>query len=215
MLSKRKNFDLSVYFVADPSLCGGRDIVDVVTAAVQGGVTMVQYRDKENASADTAQSIKDVLASTNVPLLINDHVEIAKEIGADGVHLGQGDMDPAEARNILGDDVIIGCTAFTEEQITAIDPIIVDYIGTGPFYETKTKKGKPVLGPARFSELANLSPVPVVGIGGIEPGNAAAVIEAGADGVAMMRAISEADDPEAAAKSFADVVAAARLQKAS
>ncbi len=199
-----KNLNLSPYFVCDPSLCAGRDPVDVTLAAVRGGVTMVQLRDKSNDALENARRMK--AAQLSVPLLINDHVYIAKGIDADGVHLGQGDMDAAKARAILGPDKIIGVTAFTEEQIKAVDPAVVDYIGTGPFYETKTDKGKPVLGAEKFAALVKLSPVPVVGIGGITPENAAAVIEAGADGVAMMRSISEAVDPEAATRKFIDIL---------
>ena len=102
----------------------------------------------------------------------------------------------------MGADAIIGQTAFTEAHIAAVDPAIVDYIGTGPFYPTQTDKGKPVLGAEAFAELVALSPVPVVGVGGITPSNAAAVIDAGADGVAMMRSISEADDISAAVQAF-------------
>ena len=209
----KKSLDLSIYFVADPGLCAGRDVADVVAAALRGGVTMVQLRDK-GASLSTARRVRDVVrvyneeSGSHVPFLINDHVEIARGIGADGVHLGQGDMAAAQAREILGPEAIIGLTAFTQEQIRAVDRGVVDYIGTGPFYETHTKKGKPVLGPpetggnGEFARLAALSPVPVVGIGGITPENAAAVIAAGARGVAMMRSVSEADDVEGAARGF-------------
>ncbi len=210
----RKPFILSIYFIADPTLCAGREVADVVAAALRGGVAMVQYRDKGCPTAlrdnilHNAKLVRKAVSRYNeeagkeVPFLINDHVEIAREVGADGVHLGQGDMSAGEAREILGSEAIIGLTAFTEDQIRAVDPEVVDYIGTGPFYETHTKKGKPVLGAEKFAALAALSPVPVVGIGGITPDNAEAVIAAGAQGVAMMRSVSEAEDPEAAARGF-------------
>ena len=205
----RREFDLSVYLVADPSLCGGRAIIDVVRAALRGGITLLQYRDKVNAPnvlAENARALQVLAREFSVPFLMNDHVDIAAHIGADGVHIGQGDFSAAEARVRLGADAIIGVTAFTEAHIEAIDPAVVDYIGTGPFYETKTDKGKPVLGAARFAELAAMSPVPVVGIGGIEAETAVPVIEAGANGVAMMRAVSEAADVEAAASKFVEAV---------
>lgn len=141
-----------------------------------------------------------------IPFLINDHVAIAREIGADGVHIGQGDMTAAQARALLGPNKIIGLTAFTEDHIRAVDPAIVAYIGTGPVYPTHTDKGKPVLGVERFAELAALSPVPVVGIGGITAENAAPVIHAGAAGVAVMRAISQAPDPELASRELVRVI---------
>jgi len=199
------DFDLSIYFVADPACCNGRSIVDVVMEAAEAGVTMVQYRDK---SADMPQitanaaMLVEMLKPYNIPLLVNDYVDVAVAASADGVHLGQGDSDPVEARAKLGIEAIIGQTAFTAEHIAAVDDTVVDYIGTGPFYPTQTDKGKPVLGAVKFSVLAALSNVPVVGIGGITPDNAQAVLDAGADGVAMMRSISAADDVAAVVSSF-------------
>lgn len=196
---------LSIYFVADPHACGGRDIVDVVMAAIDGGVTMVQLRNKVDGKpviAAQAAMLAELIKPSGVPFLINDHVDIARDVEADGAHIGQGDVSPSEARAILGDDKILGLTAFSEDHISAVDPAVVDYIGTGPFFPTQTDKGKPVLGAAKFSYLIKLSLVPVVGIGGITPENAADVLRAGADGVAMMRSISEANDPKAAAERF-------------
>lgn len=200
----RGTFNPSLYFIADPECCGGRDIVDVVGAAVAAGVKMVQYRNKRDPLNDViaeAVLLKDWMPD-GVPLLINDYVQVVHEMGADGVHIGQGDAAPEDARALLGDDAIIGVTAFTPEHMAAIDPAVVDYVGTGPFYPTQTDKGKPVLGAERFTEIAALSPVPVVGIGGIVPENAAAVRQAGASGIAVMRAIGEAEDVQQAVQSF-------------
>lgn len=212
-----KVLDLSVYFIADPSLCRGRPLGDIVEAAVRGGVKLVQYRDKISAKKDMLRNVialKYILADTPVPLIINDHVDIALEAGAEGVHLGQDDTPPAEARVLLGPDAIIGITAFTAVHMSDIDPAVVNYVGTGPFYPTATNKGKPVLGTDGFKPLADLAPVPVVGIGGITPVNTAEVINAGAKGVAMMRAISEAEDPQHEAAEFVKAVAAARARSA-
>lgn len=211
-------FDLSVYFVLDPSLCGGRDVLKIAHAAAKGGATMIQLRNKSGnvpELLEQAHKLHDLLKTLNIPLLINDRVDVAKEANADGVHLGQGDMSAAEARNILGPDKIIGITAFTEDHFNAIDPAIVDYAGTGPFYPTKTDKGKPVMGAEKFSMMVKKSPVPVVGIGGVTPDNAATVIQSGAAGVAMMRAISESENPKKTARDFVNAVSAARLRKAS
>lgn len=200
-----KALDLSLYFIADPVCCGGRDVADVVRAAVKAGVTLVQYRDKSNARDQIFRNAKilgEICATAGVPLLLNDHVDIAAEAGLDGVHIGQGDMAVAAARALLRPDAIVGLTAFTESQIVAVDAGAVDYIGTGPVYPTLTDKGKPVLGVQRFAQLAALSPVPVVGIGGITPENAGAVREAGADGIAVMRGIGAAADINAAVKLF-------------
>lgn len=203
-----KKLNLSVYFIADPSLCGGRDVVDVVMQAVEGGATMVQLRNKSGNMAEfLAQGavLAEVLKAKAIPFLINDDIEVAFAVEADGVHLGQGDAHPSIARARLGENAIIGQTAFTPEHVAALDAS-VDYIGTGPFYATKTDKGKPVLGAEKFAALVKLSPVPVVGIGGITPDNAAAVLVAGASGVAMMRSVSEAVDPKAATEKFVSVI---------
>ena len=209
----RNNFDLSVYFIADSSVCDGRAVEDVVAAALRGGATMVQLRNKDcsrDIVIDEAKRIQGVLADSDVPLIINDYVELAAEIGADGVHIGQDDMSIRDARNIMGDNAILGLTAFTRGHYDKIDADIIDYVGTGPCYSTLTKPDKPVLGVSGLMQLVNNAPVPVVGIGGITPENTADVISAGAKGVAMMRAISDAIDPEAAAREFVKSVNRAR-----
>lgn len=208
-MSYRENFDLSLYFVVDPSVCAGRLLEDVVCAALRGGVSMVQLRNKIDSSnivKDQAILIRDLLADSNVPFIINDYVELAAEIGADGVHIGQDDMSAVHAREIVGPDAIVGVTAFTREHYDIIDASVVDYVGTGPFYATKTKPDKPVLGADGFADLIKYAPVPVVGIGGITLKNAHAVMDAGADGIAMMRSISEAENVEYAARDFLKIV---------
>ncbi len=212
-MSFRKIPDLSVYFIADPEACGGRPVADIVRQAAAGGATMIQLRDKSGAF-EGAGVIREILRRFHIPFIINDRVDVARALGADGVHLGQEDMSAAEAREILGPDKIIGVTAFEETHFRNIDPAIVDYAGMGPVYATKTKPDKKILGPEGFERLAALSPVPVAGIGGITPANAGAVIRAGAAGVAMMRAVSESDDPQQAAVDFAGAVAAARSRQA-
>lgn len=204
-MSFRKSFDLLVYFVLDPTACAGRDPVDVARSAIAGGVTMLQLRvktDDHDYMLGLAQQILPLTRAAGIPLLINDYVDIALKCGADGVHLGQGDMPAETARKFVGEGAIIGVTAFEPSHFQSINPEIVDYAGTGPFYPTETKKGKPVLGAKEFAALVKISPVPVVGIGGITPDNFKPVLEAGADGVAMMRSVSEAADPQGAARSF-------------
>ncbi|MBI1301742.1 MAG: thiamine phosphate synthase [Alphaproteobacteria bacterium] len=205
----KKCFDLSVYFIADPHVCGDRPVEDVVKAAVEGGATMVQLRNKEDdldIIEKQALNIKKVLSGTNIPFLINDYVDLANELDLDGVHIGQGDMEPEQARRIIGKDKILGLTAYTEKHFEKIDPKIVDYAGTGPFYATLTKPGKAVLGPEKFSDLIECTTVPVVGIGGITPENADKVIECGAHGVAMMRSVSESDNPASVVREFVRVI---------
>lgn len=172
---------------------------------------MVQLRNKVDdvgVVEAQARAVKNILAGTGVAFVMNDYVELAAKLGLDGVHIGQEDMDPARARAILGPDKILGVTAFTREHYADVNPDIVDYVGTGPVYPTLTKPGKPVLGVDGFADLVRHAPVPVpvVGIGGITAENARAVIDAGAQGVAMMRSVSEAQDVEAAAREFVQVV---------
>ncbi len=204
-MTYRYNFNPSIYFIADPSVCGGRAIEDVVRSAVAGGVTCVQFRNKsgnlEQIEAQ-ARSLQEILAESAIPFIINDYAELAAKIGADGVHIGQGDVSAVQARKIIGESAILGVTAFTKEHYSMIDAQIIDYVGTGPCYPTLTKPDKAVIGIEGFAELAKDSPVCVVGIGGITAQNAPNVIKAGASGVAMMRSISLADDPEIAARAF-------------
>ncbi len=209
----RNNFDVSVYFVADSSVCKGRAIVDVVVAAVRGGATMVQLRNKIDpiyVVEHEARAVQKVLSDYKIPLIINDYVELAIKIDADGAHIGQGDMSACDARGILGENKILGVTAFTQGHYDEIDTQIIDYVGTGPFNATKTKPDKAVLGAKVFTELTKTLSIPVVAIGGITPDNAGAAIKAGADGVAMMRAISESACPEKAANLFVEAVRKAR-----
>ena len=197
------DLDLSLYFIADPATCGKKRIEDVVEAAIKGGATIVQYRNKSDDLEHIyheATLLRDICDDLNTPFIVNDHVEIARNIFADGVHIGQGDSDVTEARDMLGPNAIIGLTAFTPDHIKAIDPDIVDYIGTGPVYPTLTDKGKPILGLEGFAQLAAQSPVPVVAIGGINANNAEELKDKGAAGIAVMRSIAGADNPREAAK---------------
>ncbi len=208
-----KLFDLSIYFVADPHSCGGRSLDSVVLGALKGGITLLQLRNKEDGFETVfaqATVLKRLADDFGVPLLINDYPEVAMQCGAAGVHLGHEDDTPAEAREFLGPDAVIGMSSYLEQHFKDLSPKIVNYAGTGPFFASKTDKGKVVLGAERFSSLIKNSPVPVVAIGGITPERAGDAIRAGAKGVAMMRAISEADDPEAAARAFVIAVQQAR-----
>lgn len=201
--------NLGVYVIIDPAVCAGRSVGDIALAALNGGVTMVQLRNKSGSMAvvkEQALAIQDVLADSNIDFIINDHVELAAELNAGGAHIGQSDMSPAEARKVIGDDKILGLTAYTIDHYNAIDPRIIDYIGTGPVYPTLTKPDKAVLGIEGFADLINNAPAPVVGIGGITPDNATAVIRAGAKGVAMMRSVTEAEDPSLATINFVNAV---------
>ncbi len=180
-------------------------------AALDGGATLIQYRDKRgdiDLARAGAMRVKQAMDNHahRVPFLINDYPELVVELGADGVHVGQGDMPPAHVRALIGDDAILGLTAFTAAHMAAIDPSVVDYVGTGPVYPTKTDKGKPILGVEGLRPLVALSPVPVVAIGGIDADNASAIMQTGVQGVAVMRAISAADQPQCATEDLLKAV---------
>ncbi|MCK5374157.1 MAG: thiamine phosphate synthase [Alphaproteobacteria bacterium] len=213
----RKNFDLSVYVIIDPSVCAGRSVEDITYAVLEGGATFLQLRNKIDPLAVVeyqAQQIANILANSysysDVAFVLDDYVELAVALDLDGVHVGQEDMAAQEARALIGEDKILGLTAFTPEHYAKVDPKIVDYIGTGPVYPTLTKPEKDVLGIEGFKNLVRTAPVPVVGIGGVTPDNAAAVIRAGAHGVSMIRAVVGADDPKKATQDFVNIVKDAR-----
>lgn len=212
-MSKRNNFDLSVYVVIDPEICGDECLESVVRAAVRGGATFLQLRNKSGSEKEVenqARRIMDVLADSNVVFVLNDYVALAARLDVDGVHVGQEDMDFRAARRMIGEDKVLGLTAFTREHYRVVDSGVVDYVGTGPVFSTLTKPDKTVLGVDGFAALVQCAPVPVVGIGGITPDHAGAVIKAGAQGVAMIRAVVGADDPEEATREFVTAVEEAR-----
>lgn len=212
-MSARPKFDLSVYVIIDPATCNNRQVEEVARQARAGGATMIQLRNKSDEMSVVEQqagAVQHALDGSDIPFILNDHVELAAKINADGVHIGQEDMNPSEARAMIGQDKILGLTAFTDEHYAAIDQSIIDYVGTGPFYPTLTKPDKAVLGAEKFKDLITKAPVPVVGIGGITPQNAPAVMTAGADGVAMMRAVTAAEDITQATRDFVRAVERAR-----
>ena len=202
--------DLRCYAIVDPEVAGGHELADLCRMLAAGGVTLVQLRDKlsdTRVMVERARAIKAALG--RVPLLINDRVDVALAIGCDGVHIGWDDMAPADARRLLGPDAIIGLTINSPQRADATDLDLIDYAGIGGVYGTTSKatKNSPIgiAGMARVIEaLHRRKPgFPTCGIAGINAGNAAPVIEAGADGVSVISALSLAKDPQAAAARIA------------
>lgn len=196
--------DWTLYLVTDRPLCGGRPLEEVVMAAVSGGVTAVQLREKladTRVFVELARALKARLAPLGVPLLINDRVDVALAAGADGVHVGQSDMEYADVRRLLGPDAIIGLSVENMAHVRAADGLDgVDYLGIGPVFPTATKAdAAPAIGLKGLAEARSLSGVPLVAIGGIDLSNAAEVMRAGVDGVAVVSAICAAKDPQAEA----------------
>ncbi|WP_284892055.1 thiamine phosphate synthase [Cobetia amphilecti] len=200
------SLDLSLYLVTDPALCAERGLEATVMAAVRGGVSVVQLRDKHASDEEMiAQAIrlKALLDEYEVPLIINDRIEVALASGADGLHIGQSDGDPVEARRRLGEDALIGLSVQTLEQLKAVDVARIDYLGLGPVHATPTKPDHAApLGIEGLTQLVRSSPLPTVAIGGISLANAGEVMTSGTDGLAVVSALCSAEDPAAAAQQF-------------
>jgi thiamine-phosphate pyrophosphorylase len=208
---------LALTLVTDAVACGERDLADVVRAALRGGVTCVQLREKDlpaRAFLARACLLKEVLAEASqpVPLIINDRLDVALASGADGVHVGQTDMPPALIRRHMPHAIIgLSVSSLADVQAVRGQSLPVDYLGVSPIFSTPTKPD--AAAPVGLHGLAAIraqSPLPLVAIGGIGAANAAAVLDAGADGLAVVSAICSAADPEAAARGLMDVMRSRR-----
>ncbi|PKA42047.1 thiamine phosphate synthase [Rhizobium sullae] len=210
-----KRFDLSLYLVLDPDLCAGTGMVATARAAVSGGTTIVQLRNKQAGTAsliETGRALKTALAGTGALLIVNDDVEAAIAVDADGLHIGQDDLATRIARERIGPSMILGLSVETEELAATVDRAVVDYAGIGPVFATSTKPDhKPPIGIDGLSRLAKACPVPAVAIGGLKAKHAADVLAAGAKGLAVVSAICGTPDPRQAA---ADITRAIRRARA-
>ena len=211
---KFQNIDYSLYLVTDRSLARGRSTFEIVKAAVDGGATVVQLREKDCSTREfieQALAIKNFLKACKVPLIINDRLDVAQAVRADGVHLGQTDMPLEMAKAILGDSMLIGISAESLEDAIAAEKGGADYLGVSPIYATPTKTdAAPPLGLAGLRKIRTAVSLPLVGIGGLNQENSAEAIRSGADGVAVVSAIVAADDPRAAASALKQVITEAR-----
>ena len=194
---------LRLYLVTDQSLMRGRPLADVVAAAVQGGVSCVQLREKNLGSRDflaQALMLKKLLAPQRVPLVINDRIDIALACGAEGVHLGQSDLPVAQARQLLPPQVFIGWSVETMSDVLQSATLPLDYLGVSPVFATPTKTDTGTAwGLEGLALVRAATALPLVAIGGMHAGNARQVLRAGADGLAVVSALCAADDPQAAA----------------
>jgi len=194
---------LRLYLVTDQALTRGRPLADVVAAAVQGGVTCVQLREKQLGTREflaQALILKAMLAPLGIPLVINDRIDIALACGADGVHLGQNDLPADEARKLLPPGVFIGWSVESMDDVQQSVALPVDYLGVSPIFSTPTKTDtKDPWGLEGLAVVRAATPLPLVAIGGIHRGNARDVLRAGADGLAVVSALCGADDPRAVA----------------
>lgn len=200
--------DYSIYLVTDDGCLQGRALIDCVREALEGGVTLVQYRAKTAASAEMyaeALQLKALCDSFNVPLIINDRLDIAMAVGAAGVHLGQDDLPCAVARKILGVDYIIGVSAHNPAEAKAALQSGADYLGCGAVFGTATKADVKKLGTEGLTAICREKGLPVVGIGGVTADNYREVRAAGADGAAIVSGILAQPDIRATVRAIARV----------
>jgi thiamine-phosphate pyrophosphorylase len=207
--------DLRLYALVDPEHAGGHDLAGLARAVVAGGTTLVQLRDKRGSTRqmiERARAIKAAVSAARVPFLVNDRVDVALAAGADGVHVGQDDMAPADARRLLGPDAIIGLSIKTLDQAKAAPIEFVDYVCIGGVFATASKDNPdPPIGIAGLAAIvaamhARAPELPAGAIAGIDESNAAGTIAAGADGIAVISAISLAADPSAAARRLRAII---------
>lgn len=200
--------DYSIYLVTDESCLQGRALVDCVREALEGGVTLVQYRAKTASSAEMyseALQLKALCDSYKVPLIINDRLDIAMAVGAAGVHLGQDDLPCAAARRILGEKYIIGVSAHNPAEAKTALQSGADYLGCGAVFGTATKADVKKLGTDGLAAICKAKGLPVVGIGGVTADNYREVRAAGADGAAIVSGILAQPDIRATVKAIAKV----------
>lgn len=200
--------DYSIYLVTDDGCLQGRALIDCVREALEGGVTLVQYRAKTASSAEMyaeALQLKALCDSFNVPLIINDRLDIAMAVGAAGVHLGQNDLPCAAARKLLGEDYIIGVSAHNPAEAKAALQSGADYLGCGAVFGTATKADVKKLGTDGLAAICKAKGLPVVGIGGVTADNYREVRAAGADGAAIVSGILAQPDISATVRAIAKV----------
>lgn len=201
------------YLVTQESLSAERSTPEIVSAAIDGGIDAVQLREKDRPARERyelGRMLRELTAEASIPLIVNDRIDLARAIDADGVHLGQSDLPVSVARDQLGPDAIVGCSAWCVEDALAAERDGADYLGTGAVYGTSSKDVDPEkdgIGPAGIAEVVDAVSIPVIGIGGITHDNAAAVFEAGATGVAVISEITGAADPAMATRRLGEVIA--------
>lgn len=210
--------DLSLYLVLDPDLCGGpAGMVSTAVQAARNGATVVQLRApnwKKRQWLETARELKAALAPYGIPLIINDHIDVALAVDAEGVHIGQDDMPVAETRRLIGPDKILGLSISSAAELATVPAAGVDYLGIGPVYPTGTKADAgEATGVPLFAELVAATELPVVAIGGIHRENCAPLFVAGTDGVAVISAICGQGDPARATAALGETIQLALVSR--
>ena len=203
-----KNLDTSLYFITDSTDFTETEFLSRVEQALQGGVTLVQIREKDKSTREyiaMAEKVHRLTQRYNVPLLVDDRVDVALAVNAEGVHLGQTDMPIATARRILGDDKIIGATAETVPQALEAYHVGADYLGTGAIYPTTTKVVTVLTPVETLAQICRTVPIPVNAIGGLNKDNVHVLKGTGIAGICVVSAIMKADDPAMAARELKSI----------
>ena len=216
-MSRRDAADYTLDLVTDAGLSRGRPSAQIVQAALRGGVTIVQYREKAGttrAMIEEAREIRRLCADAGVPFIVNDRLDVALAVDADGVHVGQDDLPAAIARRLIGPGRIVGVSAGSPEEALRAQAEGADYVGASPIFATPTKPdAPPAMGIEGLRRLASAVRIPVVAIGGVNAENAAAIVGAGAAGAAVVSAIVAAEDVEAAARAIRLAIRSATREK--
>jgi thiamine-phosphate diphosphorylase len=207
-------FDLSLYVITDRAIGRDRPLEDVVAAAIRGGATMIQLREKVWPAGRVVEVGRRLMAITKpagIPMIVNDRADIALAIEADGVHVGRDDLPVADARRLVGPEKIVGTSAGTVAEAVQAEADGADYVGIGSIFGTTSKSDAgEAVGPEILAQVRAAVRIPIVAIGGVTHANAAEAIHSGAHGVAVISAVVGADDVREAARRLAEIIRAAR-----
>ncbi|MBQ6813898.1 MAG: thiamine phosphate synthase [Methanobrevibacter sp.] len=203
-----KDIDYSVYLVTDHKGKTNDEILNIIEEAIKGGTGLVQIREKTASTKDfyeLAMKVKEITSKYNVPLIINDRIDIALAVDSEGVHIGQDDMPADIARKIIGDDKILGVSAATIEEAKKAEADGADYLGSGAVFPTATKDDADSVTKEGLKEIVNSVDIPVVAIGGISIENAESLKDTGIAGFSVVSAIMSAEDPKKASETLKEI----------
>ena len=205
---KKEDIDYSIYLVTDRRNKTDEEFLNIIEEAIKGGTTVVQLREKTASTKefyDLALRVKEITSRYGVPLLINDRIDIALAIDSEGVHIGQDDMPADIAREIIGEDKILGVSASTVEEAKKAENDSADYIGSGAVFPTATKDDADSVSKEELKEIVDSIDIPVVAIGGITVENASSLKDSGIAGFSVVSAIMSAEDPKEASKKLKEI----------
>lgn len=205
---KKEDIDYSVYLVTDRRNKTDEEFLNIIEEAIKGGTTIVQLREKTASTKefyDLALKVKEITSRYGVPLLINDRIDIALAVGSEGVHIGQDDMPAGIAREIIGEDKILGVSASTVEEAKKAEIDSADYIGSGAVFPTATKDDADSVSEEELKEIVDSIDIPVVAIGGITIENAHTLKASGIAGFSVVSAIMSAEDPKEASEKLKEI----------